>query len=404
MKLFVFLDYYLPGYRAGGPPRTLFNMVERLSDEVEFWIFTRNHDLADPTPYPNVLADQWSKFGRAHVYYASPKSCSLTHIRRIVLDAAPDAMYANSFFSRLTMKYLILRRLGLLPSVRLILAPRGEFSPGAIRIRAPKKRTFLALARAGRLYQGIFWHASSTLEQAHILKIMGPHCHVQVAPNIPAPLEAAGGSSQRAPKVSGKVRFVFISRISEMKNILQAVTLLAAIKGEIEFDIYGPMEDKIYWRKCSAAISQMPPNVKVQHKGMLDPSEILNVFSKYHFFLFPTFGENFGHVIFESLSAGCPVIISDQTPWRQLAEKRAGWDLSLQALDLWRVTLQQCAAMEEAPYSQYARGARGLAEAFSSNKAIVEQNLALLTGAPPPPVASDQSHTYSDLWITRNSQ
>lgn len=383
MKLFVFLDYYLPGYRAGGPPRTIFNMVERLSDQVEFWIFTRNHDLGDPTPYPSVMADQWSKLGRANVYYASPGSFSLRDISRVVREAAPDAMYANSCFSTLTVKCLILRRLGLLPSIRLILAPRGEFSPGAIRIRALKKRTYLALARATRLYQGIFWHASSPLEQADILKTMGPHCNVHVAPNIPAPLEAAGGTGQRGPKVSGKVRFVFISRISEKKNILQSVTLLSSVAGEIEFDIYGPIEDEVYWRKCSAAISQMPSNVKVQYKGMLNPSEILDVFSKYHFFLFPTFGENFGHVIFEALSAGCPVIISDQTPWRQLAEKHAGWDLSLQASDLWRVTLQRCAAMDQAIYAEFARGARGLAEAFSSNKAIVEQNLALLTGAPP---------------------
>ena len=43
-----------------------------------------------------------------------------------------------------------------------------------------------------------------------------------------------------------------------------------------------------------------------------------------------TKGENFGHTIYEALSASVPILISDQTPWRRLQEKNAGWDLSLE--------------------------------------------------------------------------
>ena len=37
----------------------------------------------------------------------------------------------------------------------------------------------------------------------------------------------------------------------------------------------------------------------------------------------------FGHAIFESLSCGRPVLISDQTPWQGLFAKQAGIDLPL---------------------------------------------------------------------------
>jgi glycosyltransferase involved in cell wall biosynthesis len=40
------------------------------------------------------------------------------------------------------------------------------------------------------------------------------------------------------------------------------------------------------------------------------------VFRQYDLFVFPTRGENFGHVIIESLSVGTPVLLSDRTPWR----------------------------------------------------------------------------------------
>ena len=40
------------------------------------------------------------------------------------------------------------------------------------------------------------------------------------------------------------------------------------------------------------------------------------IFLKNDLFVFPTLGENFGHVIFESLEASTPVLVSDQTPWK----------------------------------------------------------------------------------------
>jgi glycosyltransferase involved in cell wall biosynthesis len=45
--------------------------------------------------------------------------------------------------------------------------------------------------------------------------------------------------------------------------------------------------------------------------------------------LLPTRNENFGYVILEALLAGCPVILSDQTPWRDLDAKQAGWVVPL---------------------------------------------------------------------------
>jgi glycosyltransferase involved in cell wall biosynthesis len=51
--------------------------------------------------------------------------------------------------------------------------------------------------------------------------------------------------------------------------------------------------------------------------------------STYDLFFLPTFAENFGHSIAESMSVGTPVLISDNTPWRELEAKKWGWDFSL---------------------------------------------------------------------------
>ena len=63
--------------------------------------------------------------------------------------------------------------------------------------------------------------------------------------------------------------------------------------------------------------------------GALENSEVMKVFRAHDLFLFPTRGENYGHVIMESMSAGTPVLLANTTPWRNLEQFGVGWDLPL---------------------------------------------------------------------------
>ena len=49
-----FVDYYLPGYKAGGPIQSIANLVENLGDEFEFYIICNDRDQLDRQPYANV--------------------------------------------------------------------------------------------------------------------------------------------------------------------------------------------------------------------------------------------------------------------------------------------------------------------------------------------------------------
>ena len=59
----------------------------------------------------------------------------------------------------------------------------------------------------------------------------------------------------------------------------------------------------------------------------------------YHALLMPSLTENFSYTVLESLQAGIPVLISDQTPWRDLEAQGIGWDLSLENREPWLVVL-----------------------------------------------------------------
>src|SRR5690349_17506499 len=52
-------DYYLPGYKAGGPIRTVSALVERLSDEFQFAVVTRDRDLDESAPLSGIEPNVW---------------------------------------------------------------------------------------------------------------------------------------------------------------------------------------------------------------------------------------------------------------------------------------------------------------------------------------------------------
>ena len=101
-----------------------------------------------------------------------------------------------------------------------------------------------------------------------------------------------------------------------MKNLNFFLNVLLKIDTKIEFTIYGPIGDLIYWDQCLNLIDKLPANINIKIKKEVPNYQVHSIFKKYDLFVFPTLGENFGHVIFESLKANTPVLVSDQTPWQ----------------------------------------------------------------------------------------
>ena len=99
----------------------------------------------------------------------------------------------------------------------------------------------------------------------------------------------------------------------------------------------------------------MPANIVVQYHGVAIPGKILKTFSTYDLFLFPTGGEAYGNVIAESLLAGTPVLISQNTPWRNLMEDGLGWDLDLREINKF-VEIIEVEALRDENYRNRQRG------------------------------------------------
>jgi glycosyltransferase involved in cell wall biosynthesis len=137
------------------------------------------------------------------------------------------------------------------------------------------------------------------------------------------------------------------------------------------FDIYGSLEDASYFAECEKAMAELPANISATYKGPVAPDSVISTLSKYDAFFLPTFGENFGHAILEALLAGCPVMLSDQTPWRNLAEQQAGFDCALDNPQVLRDAVERLIAMKDSEFLAWSAGARRCAENYCSKSDLV---------------------------------
>lgn len=376
IKILCVADYYLPGFRGGGPIRTIANMRRLFADEVELMIFTRDRDLGSNAPYSDIQADTWTELDDGPVYYASPKNFGAKGLDQALAGRAFDLLYLNSFFSfRASIQmYLWFRRNN--SDLPILLAPRGEFSPGALALKRLKKRIYLTLVRAVGLYGDIQWQASSPAEKDCILRQFPSASTVHIAED-PIVVNFVASSEKRAPSSpAGQLRLAFVSRISPMKNLRQLLQNLSAVSCRTEFDIFGPIEDAAYWSDCQDLISELPPNVTVFYNGVVDSERVSSVFADYDLFAFPTLGENFGHVIFEALRAGTPVLISDRTPWKD-DPSGAVTTVPLEDTDRWTEKLEAAANRSGRQKEQLRANARAFAEAYAKTSCAAENNLTM---------------------------
>lgn len=367
--------YYLPGYKSGGPIRSIANLVDRLGDEFDFRIITSDRDATDAAPYAEVEPDRWSRVGGAQVYYASRASLGPVALTRLIRRTPHDLLYLNSFFDPVfTIQPLIARRLGALTASPVAIAPRGEFSVGSFGLKRRKKNAYLGFARLVGLYRGMVWQASSEYEAAEIEGALGATAsELVIAPNVPKRRsESTPNGSSRTP--GERLRIIFLARIAREKNLHYALRVLRDVRSPIRFTICGPVRDEGYWAECRVMLAELPEHVEVNVRGGVGAGEVADILARHDLLLLPTSGENYGHVIAESLDVGTPVLISNLTPWRELETAGVGWDLPLAEPERFARCIERCAGLAPEAYEAWRGRVRERAAAWIEDEDVIEAN------------------------------
>ena len=357
LKLLLFTDWFSPAFKAGGPVRSVVNLVDRFKEEYDMYVFASDRDLKDNNPFDDIDSDEWIARYGIHIYYYSPGKMTYTFVKSTISEIAPDKIYLNSMFSNMILPIRAAYQSG-----KIILAPRGMLRPSALAVKPIRKFFYLSLLKLFSVERFITFHSTGVDETKNIKRIFPLATKIIEAPNLPIPVS---GSLVEQSKEVGAVKLIFVGRIHPIKNLYVLLAALENVKGNIQLTIVATLEDLAYWEKCRVKIQELQEHIKVNLMIDLPHHKIKQHIEQAHFFVLPTEGENFGHAIFEALAVGCPIIISDQTPWRNLASKKAGFDLSLQDMNSFSHAIQSCIEMDNVEWQEFRHGAWEVAKGYS---------------------------------------
>jgi glycosyltransferase involved in cell wall biosynthesis len=375
-KILVMVDWFVPGYKAGGPIQSCVNFVFAMKDDYSIYVLTTDTDHGESSPYEGIVSGRWTNqlHPDIQVFYLPKATLSARRVKEQIDAVQPDYVYLNHLFSPLFVVYpLWLKFRGSLKG-DVVLCPRGALYESALSVKRWKKTPFLRLFRWMGMPRRIRFHATNQREKEAVLQHF-PGSSILIADNLPNMRQAPFAGIAKQP---GTLKCIFIARIVPIKNLLFLLMAMEKVNHlRLELTIVGPVEDKGYWNECSRKIATLPGNIRVDWLGPRRNDQLPALLSQHHLFVLPTAGENFGHAIFEAFLAGRPVLISDQTPWLGLAGRKLGWSLPLGDPDAFTRALEEAACWDQPDFDALAMGAWQHAAHFIKNPELHDQYLKL---------------------------
>lgn len=348
MKVCILSHCFYPSKKRGGPTVSITNMVQNLADKFDLSVVTIIYDKDSDRPYDNVSEGK-NRIFDSDVYYLSENNAEAFY--SAISQIQPDVIYVSSLFSHQysipALKYAKKNK-----SVRLIIAPRGELMPLALKRKSGIKKLFLCAVKMLKTKNTEF-HVTSDEEEIYLKEHFNNN-RVWKIKNLPSKVSAGDGNLEKS---SGSLKIAMVGRIHPIKNVDYAINILAGLKGDVTLDIYGPEEDQKYTELCKETASKLPESIRVNFMGLVDHDSVGAELKKHHIFLSPTQSENYGHSIIESLLCGIPTIISTGTPWRNLEDSLAGYDIDLSDKEIFVDALQKFVDMDDEEYRKWSCGA-----------------------------------------------
>ena len=372
-KILIFIDWFLPAYKAGGPIQSISNFVNHFGDELEISIVTSDRDLGDFESYRNLKLNQWIHKENYRVIYLDKEHQNKNYYSFLLKEKLYNTVYFNSLFSFSFALLPLWAAIKDKNKKKIIIAPRGMLGAGALRIKKRKKQLLLVVLKLSGIPQKVIWQATADSEMNEIKSCFGNNTKVFLTPNLSTKMQLEVAEKR---KVKGELNLFFLSRIALKKNLKTALQYLMEVNDtfKINFSIIGPIGEPNYWRECEQLIKIMPNNITVNYIGAVQNSELPEILRKEHVLLLPTFHENFGHVIMESFQNGCPVILSNQTPWLDLEKKKIGYDIDLDKPLDFTLAIEFFAKINEEDYQKWSLNAFNFAQEFCNNKETINAN------------------------------
>lgn len=305
--------------KHGGPSKSVHRLataLSRLGQEV---------DLLTTRTGQGVMAEEDDRLRVIEFQRDRPQFlCASSGLQAHLRSHAYDCIHHHGLWLR-TLHYA--GQASQVTGARLVIAPRGMLSDWSWYHRRWKKWIATQLIHPGAFAQASGWHVTSSLE-AEDLRRRGFGQPICVAANgVAAPTDDELSHShdvwsQLCPAVVRRPVAVFYSRFHRKKRLLELIDLWVDTAPPEWLLLVAGIPEEYTVESLTAHVRQRSAQDRIAiHDGTDRPPPYAAV----SLLLLPSYSENFGLVIAEAMAWGVPVLVTDTTPWAEVAAKNAGW-------------------------------------------------------------------------------
>ena len=157
-------------------------------------------------------------------------------------------------------------------------------------------------------------------------------------------------------------------------SLFGTISILSRVDYLYNAHIIGPVEDKEYWELCTQATWDLPSHVGVNVGRMTDRGSVPELLAKDHLFHTSRMTLSCDS---KSIAGWHPVLISTETPWRELSNANGRHDIELaNEIEFSRI-IEQFATMDADSDSVWSRGAWDYGSKAAGDTSVLAKNFML---------------------------
>ncbi|MFB9844082.1 XrtY-associated glycosyltransferase XYAG1 [Mucilaginibacter ginsenosidivorans] len=321
MKLLQVNASYKPAYIYGGPTMSVSKLSEELvlaGAEVEVFTTTANGPgeldvgAGQPINIDGVTVTYFKRVTKDHSHF-SP--ALLKHLWRSVKSF--DVVHIHAWWNLVSVLscWIAIRR-----GVPVVVSPRGTLSAYSFTNKNNLPKSLMHSLIGKRLLKKIGIHVTSDHEKQAIELLVKPRKIF----NIPNFIRLPGCMPLQPVHDEGILRLIFFSRIEEKKGLEILFNALTRVNVSYKLTIAGEGEPA-YVKKLKLLAEKAGIAKNVIWAGFLQDDKF-EILQQHDLMVLPSFDENFGNAVIESLGVGTAVLISKHVGLSNYVEtNRLGW-------------------------------------------------------------------------------
>jgi len=330
LKIIQISASYKPAVIYGGPTMSVSKLSEELwKSGLQVEVFTTlangRTELAFPagtvTWIDKVPVWFFKRLSKDHSHF-SP--ALLKHLFNTIRKTdEPVIIHIHAWWNLVSILACLIAQI---KNVPVVLSPRGTLSSYSFSNKHTSFKRWMHLLAGKKLLAKCFFHATSEQEKQDLTQVIHPK-FIKVIPNfISLP-------TYPIPTVNLKnsiLKLLFFSRIEAKKGLEILLEALHGIDLPYRLTIAGTGEPE-YISSLKKIVDKNSMQLLVNWIGFQNDESKFEVLQAHDLLVLPSYNENFGNVVIESLAVGTAVLISDHVGLADYVTTNSlGWTFSNQ--------------------------------------------------------------------------